>query len=645
LRSLRPLAVLTLLLLTGFVRDVYAQNPATLTIDDFEGGVGTWTRNDKLKSTGGEATLVDILSTPVTGGDPGSKLGALITFKSGLDEWATVSRQISGADWAKVGAERITFWLQAGGDSPGVNLLLRGTYKKPDGTPYEIVFALPRPVRLDIQRWRKVVIPLTDFRGPGKETLDGRLSGLYALQFSQAGTWNSRFFTVDDIQVEGSGIPEAAPTPVPTPTPAPAAPIATVTPGPTAVSGIAVSADFLRSLGHIRATANLTIGASENGPNAQPLETSLPFRQAIGLLRPSYVRLDAAGFSQLTDSSQPAFDFTRLQSAVDQVRILGAEPLISLTNPSEWGLDTKGFGVFVADVARALNQRGQPPVRYFELDTASDNLDGATALLYYNAGYDALKGLSRNFSVGGCGAEAEDQATQTAFLTGARGLDFLSVAFYGATSGQPSDGDLLQAARDVAPLKAVAHLLDGSRFPRAALYVTAANVSNVRGGDNNAPTDIRLVQTLSAAWWAQYMASGSRLADEVFQNDAVNPEWGLLDSNARAYPAYYSLWLWNTYFPAGSDRVLSTSADPSVFATACNTATAHNLLLVNTTSTDQTVKVAIRGFPVLHEARIRIFDDAQKSVEFDPLPQSPFQTVDLPPYAVAVVQFLEPQKK
>ncbi len=140
------------------------------------------------------------------------------------------------------------------------------------------------------------------------------------------------------------------------------------------------------------------------------------------------------------------------------------------------------------------------------------------------------------------------------------------------------------------------------------------------------------------------MSSGSRLADQIFHNDAVNPEWGFLDENARAYPSYYSLWLWNTFFPSGSKRVVSTSSSQAIFASAANTPTSHNLLLVNTTSAPQVARIGIRGFPVLREARLRLFDDPQQSVRFNTLPKSPFQTVKLQPYAVAVLQFIEPPK-
>ena len=51
------------------------------------------------------------------------------------------------------------------------------------------------------------------------------------------------------------------------------------------------------------------------------------------------------------------------------------------------------------------------------------------------------------------------------------------------------------------------------------------------------------------------MSNGSRLADQIFYNDAANSDWGLLNDRFSAFPAYYAMWMWNTYLPPGSVRV------------------------------------------------------------------------------------------
>jgi len=67
-------------------------------------------------------------------------------------------------------------------------------------------------------------------------------------------------------------------------------------------------------------------------------------------------------------------------------------------------------------------------------------------------------------------------------------------------------------------------------------------------------------------------------------------------------------------------------------------------MLINTTAGDAVAQIGIRGFPILREARMRLFEDPQQSVQMEPLPKSPYQTIRLKPYAVAVVQFIEPPR-
>ncbi len=627
---------LALLLATTFSGAAHTQtalgSAVTLPVDDFESGVAAWTRGDK-----NNVGLADIVATKSSSGAPGSSGAALLAFKSSNAGWASLSRPVDGPEWARIGATRLVFWISGSNEkeTQGVNLQLRAKNVGSD-----LTFSLPLPIRIDETRWRKVAVPLSDFKGPKGEKLAPRMGTVYSMQFVQSGKWNSRFFNLDDIVVQGSGKPIVVVVAPPKPAPV-AAPAASV-PG-----AAKISVDFLRVSGALRAAGNVSIGSSLSSPGAAPLETSASYRTAIGLLKPKFIRLDVGALADLSDSSRPSFDFARLLRSAQRARALGAEPLIAVTNPPEWGLNARAYSVIATDAARALNQSGGPRARYFEL-APGDDIDGPTALSHYNAAYGALKTLSKNFRVGGYGAPAGALAAQVAFLQGARGLDFLTVSSFGAGSGAPSDAVLLSGAREVSALKTAAGALDKSKFPRAALFVTQAGLSAARNPGDSVPSDIRLVEAVSGAWWAQFLASGSRLADQIFHNDAVNPEWGLLAPQAddwTAYPAYRSLWLWNTFFPPGSKRVFSSSSNPAVFVSAANTATAHNVLVVNTSNSPQTAQLSIRGFPVLREARLRIFDDPQQTVRFEPLPKSPFQTLRLAPYAVAVVQFIEPPRR
>ena len=601
-------------------------NTFSVPIDNFEDGVAAWTRNDKTKSG-----LSDIVTT-APGVSATSKQAALLTFKSATASWASLSRPVDGASWARIGARELVFSLNGSGDAKGVDLQLRA--KSADG---DIVYALALPVKINNTKWRSVVVPLADFKNAKGQPVTDALNEVYLLQFAQAGEWNSRFFTVDDMSVRGNGTPTAPKTAPVAATTAPSAPAL-----PT--GAIAVNVDFKRASGNIRASANIAVMAPYDATNTQSLELSQPYREALATLKPKFVRLDVAALADLTDSSRPSWNFARLVSAVKRVRAVGAEPLIAISNPNEWGLDARGYGVLAASAARVLNSGGL--ARYFEMASWGSDLKTSDAVAFYNAGYAGVKGVSARLIVGGCGAPAGDASAQSALLKGARGLDFLSSRYYASSSGTPSDSVLLDKARTVADLKTAAGLLDKSRFKRAPLYVTSANLSNARNAGDFVPSDNRLIGPVAGAWWAQFMGSGSRLADQIFHNDATNPEWGLLlvDTKAQAFPAYYAMYLWNTYFGGGTQRVVAESKNEAIYAAATNTKTAHNLLLVNTTALPQVAQVGIRGFPTLRQVRMHTNDDAALGVRTVKLPNSPFQTLKLQPYSVNVVQFIEPPK-
>lgn len=610
-----------------------AHSQGKVVLDDFEAGVGKWTTNDKTKVGSNPATLVEVIPSTGTNLIAGSRAGGLFAFKAAQGSWASASLRVDGADWARIGARQLTFFLNAGGNARGVELIVRRVAKGGDE-----VFRLPWPVRLDVKKWRKVAIPLTDFKSDkDKAPLTTRLSGVYLLQFVMRGNWDARFLTIDQLQVEGTGEPIATKPPVATPTPPPAStsPVTTI------------NVDYLRTIGRLRPTANVTVGASTkgNGENSFPLLQNSSFRSALRELKPRYIRLNAGELSQLTDSSRPAFDFSRLKSSVQQVRAIGAQPLVVIESPREWTLDARGYASFAAQAARAVNAKNFGPVTTFELATGAGDLSDNATVLYYNSARAALKRLNSKYRIGGVTCSSGQNGTLRAILKGAAGLDFLTVQDFGVMAAKPADAALIASANEVSRLRGVAKMLDASRWKNAALY-SIANLNASRTADT-LPADERVVQMISAAWWATYLSSASRVADQVFFNDGDTPEWGLLDeaSTSRAFPAYYAMWLWNTFVPSGSTRVKTDVSNGDILGMASNTATAHNLLLINTTDEDKTAQIGIRGFPVLREARIRLYEDARSQPTLAALPKSPYQTIKLAPYAVAIVQFIEPPKK
>jgi hypothetical protein len=619
-----------------------------LILDDFENGVGAWTRNDKVKSDSPASgvVLVDLVATRPPAGGPARSNGAgLFAFKDAKNSWASASLRVNGADWAKIGAQKLTFWLNADGEFQGTELVLRGKYRDSKGVSREEAFYLP--IRLNVKKWRQVAIPLRETKNANGPLLS-RLHGIYLIQFVQRGTWGSRFFTIDQLQVEGNGIPIAAPKPA-TPTPAPAT-VPVAESSDSAV--ITVNVDFLATQGKLRTRANVSIGGSVpdfSGTMRDPLSDSTEFRQALAKLSPRFVRLESGGFVELVDSSRPTFDFTRLVAAAARVRSLKGEPLIALTNDPAWGLDARAYASYCGQAANALKAsralQGTAAVRYFELPTAATTADDNEAIALYNQARTAVKAVSQTYRVGGIGATSGRKGALSGILNKASGLDFLALQHFGVYTDQQSDQTVLTAAGDLARLRAVAVALDRSKWKAVPIYLTQANLNGQRVDGGTLPSDGRMGQMISAVWWASFLTNQSRLADEVFHNDATNPEWGLLDANYSPNPAYGTFWLWNTFFPKGSQRVKVINSAPGLVTLAVNTPTAHNVLVANPTGEEVTAKVAIRGFPILRQARIRSLDGRSKEVVFGDLPKSPYQDLTLRPYAVAVLQFIEGQKK
>ncbi|HEX8551360.1 MAG TPA: hypothetical protein VF681_07365 [Abditibacteriaceae bacterium] len=642
----RPRALNLFLILLAFVASIQSAAAQesdeagaprnTVIVDNFENGVGDWTRNDSIKSANPNASvvLVDLVATsPPPGGVPGSKGVGLFTFKeSRASAWASASRRVDGAAWASVGAKRLTFYLNAGGEEQGTELVLRARGANGGETAWTI------PVRLNVRSWRRVTIPLADIKN-AQGALLPRLKDVYLLQFVQRKTWGSRFFSVDQIQVEGNGVAQkapVAPTPKPVPTPEAADP-----------NAIAVNVDFLATQGRLRTTANFSVGTSfpsASGEIRNPLVDTKKFREAALTLAPRFIRLDAASLVDLLDSQRPTFDYSRLAAAARTVRSLKAEPLIALANDPVWGLDDRTYAAFCGGAARAV-----PTARYYELPLGATSTNDAAAVVAYNLARAAIRTANKTARVGGTTATSGRTSAVQALLGKATGLDFLSVQHFGAWADLPSDAALFSAASDVSRLRALAVLLDRSKFRAAPIYLTQANISAARLEGGVLPADPRTVGMLSGAWWASFLATQSRFADAVFHSDAANAEWGLVNERGEAYPAYYALWMWNTYFPAGSARVPVSAPAPLVAiasnAPANRTGRPHNVMLINTSGAEVPVRLGIRGFPILRAVHLRALEDARAGVRLAQLSKSPFQNITLKPYGIVVVQFVEAPKK
>jgi hypothetical protein len=601
----------------------------SIVIDDFETNTPQWSLNDNIRNNKPDvpAQLVNLSNVP-----PGapmaseSKKAGLFTFKSAKGAWASANIRVSGKAWAEIGAQRLTFYLNAGGNNVGFDIQLR---RLVNGQNDE-VFRLPKPVRLDQLSWRKVVIPLKDFKS-SKGMLTDQLDGVYLLQVVMTGSWDTRFFSLDQLQVEGTG--KAAQQPVTT------SPQANTVNASLAKNVSTINVDYLRLIGRVRSTADTSMGLTNNG--VLPLVNNRNFRVAIRELKPSWIRLDASELSELEDSSQPSFNFSKLVAAAKSARSIGAKVLLTLSDRQDWGLSSDNYAAFATQAAHAVNHDGTI-VTDFELATLSAGRDLGNAVIAYNSARGALKKISPKYQVGGITSSSRDDSTLPVFLAAADGLDFLTIRDFGENGdAQSPSPDQFSAARNMQRLRDAAQDLDSSNWRNARIFVITNLKQHPADLQNKAP----LLQMPAAAWWMTYLVNVSRLADQIFHNDATNPQWGLLDAQVRAFPSYYAMWLWNTLVPPNSQRVATDVKGDGITAMGVNTNTAHNLVLANVTDHAQSAKIAIRGFAVMRKARIWMYDNPQKQPYLLELPNSPYQTIQMAPYAVAVVQFIEPPKK
>ena len=119
----------------------------------------------------------------------------------------------------------------------------------------------------------------------------------------------------------------------------------------------------------------------------------------------------------------------------------------------------------------------------------------------------------------------------------------------------------------------------------------------------------------------------------------VGSGWGLLDERGEPQPAYWAVWACNTYFPTGTTLVAAASNYAPCLLLAGRTATAGNVLLINTAPVGIEVALeAIVGKPV-RSVRVRLLREREAPTYAENKPEN-LVRVALPPYGVGVVQFV-----
>jgi hypothetical protein len=625
--------LLSLLLLTCFV--FAATSPPTLTLEDFEQGVGKWVLNDHLKTPTGQATLCDIISTASGAPSGGGKRSATITFKRSAEGWATVSLPVSGKQWQNARAQRITFWLRGDGSDNAVEVMLRAS-PSPNAPDEAMEMKFSVEVPLGDTQWHKVTLPLPQFQSDGVAATE-KLEQIYLLQFLKRTKWESLFFSVDQIQIEG----------------APATPPTNVTPRPpVAGKRVNVTADFSRVLG------NTTVSISTNFEGEEERLSDATFKESLRNFGARFVRVKISRWVKVdTSGDTPTWDFSALDRIVSAVREANAEPFICLSNRPEWKLTDDQFLNLCADTVLHLNDGSERKITYFEIfdePTFGPNaisIEQATTL--FNQARQRIKELDASFRVGGVALASAWQPHLVYFLRNAQGVDFLSFYFYGTHNGVTPDVDLLDTARrtvaDDVPnqisLSDLRRTMAQMKLSNVPIFISECNLNSIRAEDRSA-RDRRLMAAFAAPWWMNFLKSAGMHVNHVIASNAGHETWGLLDDKGRAYPAYYALWLYSKFFPAGSSLVSAQSDSSSVLSFAVNTLTAHNVMLVNLSDKPATCRLTAKGFTTLRQVRGRFLEPMGRGIRFEEnMPPNATHDVALPAYGVAVVQFIEPPKE
>lgn len=600
-----------------------------LLLEDFEQGVSRWLLNDHTKAASGQVTFCEILPSPSGAPERGSKRGAIVTFKRSTEGWATVSLPVDGKKWKAIGAERISFWLRGDGSDNHVELMLRATAEGKE-TRFGVTIPLNDP------QWHKVVLPFSRFKNEGASLADS-VEQIYLVQFLKRSKWDSLFFTVDQIQVEGvSTTPEVTIIPRPT--------------APRLGKRANVTVDFAKTLGTTTAAVSLNF----EGDEARLMDAD--FQESLRNFGPRFVRVKVAQLLKMDASGDtPTWDFTSLDNVISAVRNADAEPFICLSPRPEWKLTDEQFLQLCADTVDHLNTNAERKVNYWEI--FDEPTFGATAISIeqaterFNRIRQRLKEMDPSLKIGGVALASAWQPHLVYFLKHAQGTDFLSFYFYGTHNGITTDAELFAAARRTVAGDVPNQIaLDDLRRTMAQMklnvpvFITECSLNSLHTSDG-ASRDKRLSSPFSAAWWMSFLKAAGPHVNQVMVFNAAHESWGLLDEKGRAYPAYYALWMYSKFFPPGSAVVSTQSDNTNVLSLAVNTPTAHNVMLANLSDRPMNCRITAKGVGALRQVRGRFLEANGRGVRFEEhLPLLPTQDVPLPAYGVAVVQFIEPPK-
>jgi len=600
-----------------------------IVIDDFESGPLRWITNDINKQEGHGRVLLCEMFLVRPGAPGGTKqTAATVTFRRAADSWASVSIPIDGVRWREKGVRQISLYCKGDGSDNQVEVVLRGVDSSGEDKKFSTSISLKET------DWRRIVLPLSQFTFHG-HTADQHLAELYLFQFVKRGSWPSLFFTVDDIMAEWT------PTPV---TPAP--PQQSTLPP----SSVRVMAQFDQpSVGSVRVALGANIGAGYH-----LFLQNKAFRESVRALGARFIRVQASHSLGLTRRAQElAFNTTRLLQLVDAIHSIGAEPLICVDRNPAWQLAEGELLSFCEQLVRSVNAAGRKPVSLWEM--LNKPTLGAQAMVIEDAValYRAMRARAlkagQTISVGGIGLPSPWRPHLQTQLARAENMDFLTYYLYGTHNNSTSNDDLFSAARDgfsvdlplqIGPAEVRSLVADSPFGEKLPVFITEAAPNSIQDA-NGKSLDARLTSSYAAAWFARLLCTVAPHIDAVFPYELTSPSWGLLNNEGRAYPAYYSLWMFATYCPRGAAIYPGESDHQNLAALCCKTPTASNVLLINEGEQSLICSVAVSGLKSLRKVRLHLLEDRTPGIQYNELPAKAEQRVTLRRYSLCVLQFIE----
>jgi hypothetical protein len=574
-------------------------------LDDFEQGTGKWFVESRRQKGDTLIPLAQLELSRLTPSETGRYAGLFLWRQGQEGDTARFVFSLDGAALSARKAMGLTFVWMGDGSSATVTLTLVAERQGSERL-FRLTLPLPNEWKTERLRWDA-------FRDDDGTPATVFVRYLTALRIERDGPFPPFFFLLDDLAVE---------------TPAPIA------------SAITVRAvvDF----GQEQGTTLLRWGAHWDVA-------------ALALLRDGTARKRIAdlrlGIARIVNSEWQQRDFEsairEVFSWAQQVRRLGMVPLVTLTPAKLEDLPTGAF----QQQALVFAQRLAEQVRLFEVFHRPSepplNLRPEVIAVYFASLQEALKRLVPNAQIGGWGEGAAWRSRLTTLFAQSPRPDFLTLHFYGSHTASTSDEELMRAARETVsadlPDQVPLHRLDEwlrRLYPPSGIPLQVSECAlNAAKTKEGRPADGRVGTPFQMAWLTTLFASLAGKAEALVHYRLVGTGWGLLDEQGEPQPAYWAVWACNTYFPTGTTLVAAASNYAPCLLLAGKTATAGNVLLVNTAPMSIEVGLEAIGVGQARSVRVRLLRERDAPTYAEQKPDS-LVRVPLPPYGVGVVQFV-----